>query len=61
MRVAMWSILNRFAEPLGVLFSLFELVDEPDLALHQGLAADGQVHEHLVELAAKPGLVGGQP
>ena len=45
----------------SVQLGLAELVDEPELVFHQGLAAAGQLGEHLAELAAKPGLVAGQP
>ena len=45
----------------GVRLGLAELADEPELVLHQGLAATGQLGEHLAELPAQPGLVVGQP
>ena len=53
--------LEQAGQPLGVLLPLLELVDQPELALHQGLAAAGQLHEHLAELAPQSGLVAGHP
>ena len=57
MRAAMRFILNRMARRSLVAFRLLQDLYQPHLALDQGLAAVGEVHEHGVELAAKACLV----
>jgi hypothetical protein len=42
--------------PLLVAFRLLQDIYQPHLALDQGLASVGEVHEHGVELAAKASL-----
>ena len=53
--------LEQVGQPLRVLLALLQIIDQPDLAFDQGLAAPGQVHEHRVDVPAQRGLVRGQP
>ncbi|HEY3004048.1 MAG TPA: hypothetical protein VGJ44_17005, partial [Kribbellaceae bacterium] len=47
---------EEIAKLVGILFGVFEILDQPQLALDQALAAPGQVDEHRVDVASQLGL-----
>ena len=53
--------LEQARQPFRVLLTLLEIIDQPDLPLHERLAAAGQVHEHRVDVPPQRGLVRRQP
>jgi len=53
--------LEQIRQPLGILLALLQVINQPDLPLHQRLRPAGQVDKHRIDVAPQRRLIGRQP